>query len=64
MSFEEELSAINCIETLKNNGIKVTNIQILTEKINLDNALVETLSNTEFPHFVAEVESAMKNKQF
>lgn len=63
LSFNNELSAIDCIETLRQNDIKVTDIQkLLSEKVQLQDTIIKTVTNVGFPNFVAEVEKNMKNK--
>lgn len=63
LSFYDEPSAMNCINTLKNNGMMVSDIQkLLSEMMNLENSIINTIRNAEFPYYVAQVENEMKNK--
>lgn len=65
LSFQDELSAMGCVQTLKSNGLKVNNIQkLISERMNLmENAVINTLTNPEFPNFVANVENVMNKKK-
>jgi hypothetical protein len=65
LSFYDTPSAMDCIETMKSNGIEVTDIQnLLPERMHLKNTIIDTIKNVEFPAFVAKVENSMKNKNF
>lgn len=63
LDFHNESSAISCAQTLNSNGITVTDIQnLLLKKIQLENAIITTIKDAEFPYFVAQVEASMKNE--
>jgi len=63
LSFKDEPSVMDFIETLRKNDIKVTDIQkLLSEKVRLEDAIIKTVTDVSFPNFVAEVEYTMKNK--
>lgn len=63
LSFKDEPSAMDFIETLRINDIKVTDIQkLLSEKVCLEDAIIKTVTDASFPNFVAEMEYTMKNK--
>jgi len=63
LSFNDEPSAMDFVETLRKNDIKVTDIQKLkSERVHLENAIMKTITDVGFPNFVAEVETVMKNK--
>lgn len=63
LGFHDKLSAINCAQTLRKNGIKVIDIQkFMSKKTQIENAIIKTIKNVEFSQFVAKVEESMKNK--
>lgn len=63
LSFNDEPSVMDCIETLRKNDIKVTDIQkLLSEREHLEDTIIKMVTDVSFPNFVAEVENAMKNK--
>ncbi|XP_060881290.1 uncharacterized protein LOC132952847 [Metopolophium dirhodum] len=63
LSFNDLPSAMDFIETLRKNDIKVTDIQkLLSERVHLEDTIIKTVTDVGFPNFVAEVENAMKNK--
>lgn len=62
LNFYDEPSAVNCINTLKNSGIEVTDIpELLSTKTHLENTIMNIITNPEFPHFVAKVENYINN---
>ncbi|XP_026815198.1 uncharacterized protein LOC113555076 [Rhopalosiphum maidis] len=65
LSFSNEPSGMDCIETLRKNDIKVTDIQkLISERAHFEDAIIKTVTDVGFPHFVAEVENAIKTKMF
>lgn len=62
LSFLDEPSAMDCVQTLRSDGLKVINIQkLMTERMNIiENDVINTITNPEFPNFVANVENIMK----
>lgn len=63
LSFYDKPSTMNCIDTLRSNGMIVTDIQkLLSKMVYLENSIINTIKNAEFPIYVAQVENAMKNK--
>lgn len=63
LSFYDEPSVINCVETLRNSSINVTDIQkLISDKKQYENAIIKTITNSQFPQFVAKIENTMKNK--
>ncbi|XP_025204912.1 uncharacterized protein LOC112601479 [Melanaphis sacchari] len=65
LSFSDEESVMDCIKTLRKNDIKVTDIQkFMSERMHLEEVINKTVTMEGFPHFVAEVENAIKTKLF
>lgn len=63
LGFHDELSAVNCAQTLRNNGLKVIDIQkLLSKKKHMKNLIIKTLMNAEFSQFATNVEKSIKNK--
>lgn len=61
LSFHSEISALNCVETLRANNIKVTDIQKIVKTLHVKNVVAKIITNAEFLNFVLEVENIMKN---
>jgi len=63
LGFHDELSTINCAQTLRKNGIKVIDIQkLLSNKKRIENAIIKTIKNVEFLQYAAKVEESIKSK--
>lgn len=63
LSFYDKLSIMNCVETLRNSSINVTDIQkLILDKKHFENTIIKTITNSQFPQFVARIENIMKNK--
>lgn len=64
LNFYDELSAVNCVQTLKNTGIEVTDIpKLLSTKVHLENTIMNIITNPEFPQFVNKVENYINKKK-
>ncbi|VVC27218.1 Hypothetical protein CINCED_3A006405 [Cinara cedri] len=65
LSFYDKPSAVKCVDTLKNNGLEVTDIpKLLSEKINLENTIISLIKNPEFSNFVVQVENIINKTKF
>lgn len=64
LNFYDEPSAVNCVKTLKNTGIVVTNIpELLSTKMHLENTIMNIITSPEFPQFVNKVENYINKKK-
>lgn len=64
LSFRDIQSVTNCVQTLRKDGINVTNVQkLVSERMHLESTITKVITNAEFPSFVANVENAMKNNK-
>lgn len=64
LSFQNEPSAVDCASTLRNCiGMAVADVKkVLSDRVHLEDSIVNTIMDVTFPHFVANMENAIMKK--